>query len=1702
MVFLTLAIARADFFEVFRLGLENGTMNVDRDFENQSSGASNEIPGSAQAQDDDYYIAGSYPAPIGTITSDEAIENFEGNLHRDDPRVRVHFPADGEPELTRYFLSFSLIWRGYWVPSEERAGETVGNHEFAIRHNGTLLETIRLPFSKIRGEFHVVFAGIESQVSGFGYIEIEHLGGTTHTGDPFPENYWASIDYMELRADPVALTDDDDDGLPLYWESQYGMSDRNASDAASDVDQDGLTASQEYELGTSAMDEDTDDDGLIDGLESDSDPLVQDSDDDGLTDAQEVLGEVASSPSLVDSDEDGASDTLELAKGTDPLDASSLPDFFDGSIAINFTSAYHSKGFLQDSIAAGAVPQLNWNQTQGLSSETAQGDTGNILLPVTGKIVDAAGVETNVSVNWNAANIHGYTAESGNVRLPAHRLLRGMLYSYDWDGIRDDGVEVSLSNVPFQSYDIIAYTHALSGYRSERITLNNDLNSARVVASYFNGGRLDDFVETKEYGEGQVTKGNYVRFRNVTGSSFSLMLDAIDGGAELGLTALQVVDMAADDDGDGMPNGWEWEHNLDLGSAADATMDLDGDGLSNSDEFVVRTDPRDADSDGDGLSDKVETGTGNYVGIQDTGTNPHSPDSDGDRISDFEELFGDGFLTDPNSLDTDGDGVSDYEERFVGVDPTDPSTGVIPLPIFSESEQKLTWTIENIRMLVDYSNGRTLATWGGGSAFSITAFSDEGSGVRDTLGVAIEFNAGKWGYKLDANAESAFFHPDSGSNYLSLAHWRRNGGNPAPDDIGPAIGLSGLADREFSNRIRFVTTAYRESAGVNSWTVTFDIYNQDTDEVIVSLSQTGAIASAEMNSGSVSWQDREGRQRSVLTTQQSGIEVFFSASSADDLGFLERIRDTDGDGLLNSYEIEHELNPDDPDDANLDTDEDGLDNLAEQWTGTDPREKDTDGDSISDFWEVKLGMGAVDRFSAPDAFRFFSGGTGEDFDGDGVSDLWEVSSGLLDMHPNADEDGDGYSNLTEKLLGSDYGDEQSKPEVRLARTRSGFELSWPDSQSEDFRLEHSLDFENWSKVFGELENDSRVKVLDDREFGEYGYYRLGVAAKLEYPQSFVDSDGDGVSSWAEALFGMSDEFPNSSRGSVMVDTDLDGVPDSEESGDRYFAMQLAMDGMSGNRQLSDLHAARFLSQTTFGPTSASISYLKQVGIRTWLDEQMESVPASSLSDMLDAMYADLHGPRLRVDYEYNVNEGSDSLYRENVRTAFGLAAMGGEDQLRQRVAFILSQILVVSLLDANLEGSIVPVTEYYDFLMQNAFGNYRDILEYVTFSPCMGIYLSHVGNQKARPELNIYPDENYAREVMQLFTIGLWELNPDGSRKENEQGEPIPTYGQSEITEMARVLTGFWFAGQDFGEGSWSESSQLAPMELTVSKHDFGEKTIVGGYRIPAREPNLSNAYLDVQDALGALVDHPNTPVFVSKQLIQFLVTDNPSPGYIERVQDVFVDNGSGQRGDLGAVVRAILLDKEARNPIYFAKSGSSGFLKEPLVRVMHLGRVFKVHENSQFNLYQMWEFRDDISQDPLLAPSVFNFFRPDYRASGLLGEAGLVSPTFQILHSYSSVAMPRLLERYLSEGFMPSWSSKPKLPFDYSEFIPIEDEHAYLVERVNILFCGGMMNRELRDAIIDALERLDELEELPRGTKTQAAVWIAVTDAAGATQL
>ena len=418
--------------------------------------------------------------------------------------------------------------------------------------------------------------------------------------------------------------------------------------------------------------------------------------------------------------------------------------------------------------------------------------------------------------------------------------------------------------------------------------------------------------------------------------------------------------------------------------------------------------------------------------------------------------------------------------------------------------------------------------------------------------------------------------------------------------------------------------------------------------------------------------------------------------------------------------------------------------------------------------------------------------------------------------------------------------------------------------------------------------------------------------------------------------------------------------------------------------ITKAEAFQFLNQATFGATEAEAQRVIDMGYAAWIDEQLQQ-PASLQLPFLKSL------PRPMFLFEMQ-DDRADIWFRNVVY---------GNDQLRQRVAFALSEVMVVSQLGALIEYTY-SLADYYDMLALNAFGNYRDLIEDVTLHPAMGVYLSMLGNEKPNPALNIRPDENYARELMQLFSIGLVELNIDGSVKLDTLGQPTPTYDQSIIEGFAHVYTGWNYAGAPSFELAFpNDNNQTVPMQLYPSFHDTGSKKLLRGITLPQGQTGGQ----DLSGALDNIFDHPNVGPFIAIRLIQRLVTSNPSPAYVQRVASTFNDNGAGVRGDLAAVVRAILLDPEARPDIPMDLDGK---LKEPLLRLTQVWRAYNATSASgRMPFAGAYIF---FGQGPLQAPSVFNFFTPFYAPPGEIRDSSLVAPELQIATEFQNTLVTNYL--------------------------------------------------------------------------------------------
>ena len=477
-----------------------------------------------------------------------------------------------------------------------------------------------------------------------------------------------------------------------------------------------------------------------------------------------------------------------------------------------------------------------------------------------------------------------------------------------------------------------------------------------------------------------------------------------------------------------------------------------------------------------------------------------------------------------------------------------------------------------------------------------------------------------------------------------------------------------------------------------------------------------------------------------------------------------------------------------------------------------------------------------------------------------------------------------------------------------------------------------------------------------------------------------------------------------------------------------------------------IEASRFLAQASFGGSKADIAGLTGDDAADWIAAEY-SKSASLTVPALLALPRNANGdlPSRRIN----------TLYWDHI--------IGADDQLRQRMAFALSQILVFS----DAANSDQPMRAYYqDILIRNAFGNYRDLLEEVTYSPAMGEWLTYRGNRKGDPSRGRMPDENYAREILQLFTIGLVELNLDGTVKTDGQGQQIETYTNEDIEGLARVFTGLSWAGGEFFKRP--QDGYILRMEMYANQHSELEKTFLGT-TIPPGTPGEES--IDI--ALDTIFNHPNVAPFLSRQLIQRFTQSDPSPAYIERVSRAFEAGaftapngrqfGNGQRGDLQATLAAVLLDESV-----FAEPGNgativAGKVREPILRFTHWARAFDVSGLDAYNERRLLDTRstdDSLGQQAFRSPSVFNFYRPGYIAPGTnTGSQNITAPEFQIVNESSSVGYLNFMTDFAFDRGSQRDRDIDTFKPDYTDELALVGDPTALVDNLDDLLTGGRMS-------------------------------------------
>lgn len=510
--------------------------------------------------------------------------------------------------------------------------------------------------------------------------------------------------------------------------------------------------------------------------------------------------------------------------------------------------------------------------------------------------------------------------------------------------------------------------------------------------------------------------------------------------------------------------------------------------------------------------------------------------------------------------------------------------------------------------------------------------------------------------------------------------------------------------------------------------------------------------------------------------------------------------------------------------------------------------------------------------------------------------------------------------------------------------------------------------------------------------------------------------------------------------------------------------------------VTDADAARFLDQATWGPSEAGIQEVQQKGIERFLDEQF-AAPASSLGSY----------PVMNADQEIGcpVTDPDHSVCVRDNYSAFPLQikffqnALKGRDQLRQRLAFALSQIFVVSARQLNQPYAMAP---YQGLLAKHAFGNFRDILYAVTLSPVMGSYLDMVNNSKPDPVKGAAPNENYARELLQLFSIGVFLLNGDGTFQKNSAGRPIPAYDQDTIEGFAHAFTGWTYPTRPGNAPlALNPPYYVGQMLAVADHHDTGTKKLLAGTVLPAQQ----TAAKDLNDAIDNVFKHPNVGPFISKQLIQHLVTSNPSPAYVNRVTDVFNDNGQGSRGDMKAVTRAILLDTEARGD---AKTDSQyGKLREPVKLIAGILRALGGQSDGVYPSAQSTA----LGQDVYRAPSVFNYYPPNYPLQG----TNLVSPVSAIHTSTTALSRANFVYTllYTNSGIAPDTTVTGAIgtKVDLSPLMSIADDPEKLMDKLDRLMMHQNMSDTMRNIIIRAVDAVPASDRLARA---RTAVYLVAT--------
>lgn len=556
---------------------------------------------------------------------------------------------------------------------------------------------------------------------------------------------------------------------------------------------------------------------------------------------------------------------------------------------------------------------------------------------------------------------------------------------------------------------------------------------------------------------------------------------------------------------------------------------------------------------------------------------------------------------------------------------------------------------------------------------------------------------------------------------------------------------------------------------------------------------------------------------------------------------------------------------------------------------------------------------------------------------------------------------------------------------------------------------------------------------------------------------------------------------------IIVTTSSDFQPPGGEVAEG--SNTLAISGLTGKL----IDAGRFLAQTTMGADRMTIDSVAKLDFEDWIDQQF-ALPPTYVRPLISEIYD--------TTFQRHLAAGGDSLDYPEIPTnehfdyAWWQINMTNDDLLRQRIAFALSEIFVISF-HSELNRYGEGVASYYDMLIENAFGNFEDILTDVSLHPCMGVFLTHLNNPKSIPAQFIHPDQNYAREMMQLLTIGLYELNQNGTRVQDTGGNDIPTYDNEDIKEFAKIWTGLG-AGATvqmpdtmippaFGMGI-SMIDMAEPMAMYDDHHEPGSKFLLNGFVVPAGQTGME----DVNTAIEHLFNHQNVGPFIGKQLIQRLVKSNPSPAYVSRVAAAFNDNGAGIRGDMKAVIKAVFLDEEARSCLWY-NDPVQGKLKEPIIRFTHFARAIGgISEDGKFWNYGA-DYNNGAGQHPLYSFSVFNFYWPDFQPIGPIGSQGYFAPEFQVFNSNTSIGFVNFVNEWVvNETLLQTRENPESIVFtNLDEIITHAEDTEALINYLDILLTNGMLKDDTRQIITTIVDPMNDPYE-----KVKLTIYLMVISA------